>query len=246
MRRFHLTVSVLCLAAATLSSTRAMAQPSIVVSVPDQTLALVEGGVVREKFPVSTSKFGLGDNPGSYATPLGSMEIASKIGANAPLGAVFKSRKLTGEILRAERARPRSDRDPDPVAARSGAGQCAGLFAQHLHPWHAGGKTHRAAGQLRLHPDAFPRRGASLRCSQCPHKSRRPEYRPEPCGRASHGRLADARTKSGEVKQPNLVSALVAALSRRVGDWDSDSLVVESRASARSRLGKAGARQNIL
>ncbi len=112
MRRFHLTFSVLCLAAATLSSTRAMAQPSIVVSVPDQTLALVEGGVVREKFPVSTSRFGLGDNPGSYATPLGSLEIASKIGANAPLGAVFKSRNRTGEIL------PPNAPGRDPIVTR--------------------------------------------------------------------------------------------------------------------------------
>jgi hypothetical protein len=70
-----------------------------VVSVPDQTLALVDNGVVREKFSVSTSKFGLGDNPNSYATPLGSLEIASKIGGNAPLGTVFKSRQPTGEIL---------------------------------------------------------------------------------------------------------------------------------------------------
>jgi lipoprotein-anchoring transpeptidase ErfK/SrfK len=76
-----------------------MAEPSIVVSVADQTLALVEGGVVREKFSVSTSKFGLGDNSNSYATPLGSLEVASKIGGNAPLGAVFKSRQPTGEIL---------------------------------------------------------------------------------------------------------------------------------------------------
>ncbi|MEY2573025.1 MAG: hypothetical protein QOJ87_1238 [Verrucomicrobiota bacterium] len=76
-----------------------MAEPAIVVSVPDQTLAVVEGGVVREKFSVSTSKFGLGDNPNSYATPLGSMEIASKIGRNAPLGTVFKSRQPTGEVL---------------------------------------------------------------------------------------------------------------------------------------------------
>lgn len=77
-----------------------MAEPSIVVSVPDQTLALVDGGVVRERFKVSTSKFGLGDNPNSYATPLGSLEIASKIGGNAPVGTVFKSRRPTGEILR--------------------------------------------------------------------------------------------------------------------------------------------------
>ena len=70
------------------------------VSVPDQTLAVVDGGVVRERYKVSTSKFGLGDNTNSYATPLGSLEIASKIGGNAPLGTVFKSRQPTGEILR--------------------------------------------------------------------------------------------------------------------------------------------------
>ncbi|HVF71593.1 MAG TPA: L,D-transpeptidase [Chthoniobacterales bacterium] len=77
-----------------------MADPALVVSVPDQTLAVVDGGVVRERFRISTSKFGLGDNPNSYATPLGSMEIASKIGGNAPLGTVFKSRRATGEVLR--------------------------------------------------------------------------------------------------------------------------------------------------
>ena len=99
MKLLQYTFSILCLAAAVLTPTRAMAQPSIVVSVPEQTLALVDGGVVREKFTVSTSKFGLGDNTNSYATPLGSLEIASKIGGNAPLGTVFKSRRPTGEVL---------------------------------------------------------------------------------------------------------------------------------------------------
>jgi len=99
MRLFHITIPALGFLAAVLTPTPAMAEPSIVVSVPDQTLALVDGGVVREKFAVSTSRFGLGDNPNSYATPLGSLEIASKIGGNAPLGTVFKSRQPTGEIL---------------------------------------------------------------------------------------------------------------------------------------------------
>jgi lipoprotein-anchoring transpeptidase ErfK/SrfK len=100
MRLFHLSIPVLCFTVAILNPTRATAQPSIVVSVRDQTLALIDGGVIRERFPVSTSKFGLGDRSGSYATPLGSLEIASKIGGNAPLGTVFKARKATGEILR--------------------------------------------------------------------------------------------------------------------------------------------------
>ena len=97
---FAVSVVVLVLLAAVLSPTRAKAEPALVVSVPDQTLAVVDGGVVRERFKVSTSKFGLGDNPNSYATPLGSLEIAAKIGGNAPVGTVFKSRRPTGEILK--------------------------------------------------------------------------------------------------------------------------------------------------
>jgi lipoprotein-anchoring transpeptidase ErfK/SrfK len=100
MRLHYFAISLLCLTAAVLTPKRAIAEPSIVVSVPEQTLAVVDGGVVRERYKVSTSKFGLGDNTNSYATPLGSLEIASKIGGNAPVGAVFKSRRPTGEILR--------------------------------------------------------------------------------------------------------------------------------------------------
>jgi lipoprotein-anchoring transpeptidase ErfK/SrfK len=93
-------ISLVCLTAAIVSSTPALAQPSIVVSVPDQTLALINDGMVVARYRVSTSKFGLGDGNGTYATPLGSMAVASKIGANAPLGAVFKNRRPTGEVLK--------------------------------------------------------------------------------------------------------------------------------------------------
>jgi hypothetical protein len=51
------------------------------------------------RYPVSTSRFGEGDYPGSRGTPLGQLEIARKIGAGAPLGEVFKNRRPTGEIL---------------------------------------------------------------------------------------------------------------------------------------------------
>jgi lipoprotein-anchoring transpeptidase ErfK/SrfK len=93
-------ISLVCLTAAIVSPTPALAQPSIVVSVPDQTLALINDGVVVARYRVSTSKFGLGDGNGTYATPLGAMAVASKIGANAPLGAVFKNRQRTGEVLK--------------------------------------------------------------------------------------------------------------------------------------------------
>ena len=112
MRILHLPILLLCLTAAILVSTPVMAAPSIVVSVPDQKLALINDGAVIAQFPVSTSKFGLGDGSGSYATPLGTMAIASKIGANAPLGAVFKSRSMTGEVL------PPNAPGRDPIVTR--------------------------------------------------------------------------------------------------------------------------------
>jgi L,D-transpeptidase-like protein len=72
----------------------------ILISVADQGMELYHQSALMGRFLVSTSKFGLGDRPGSRATPLGQMEVAKKIGAGAPLGAVFKSRRQTGEVLR--------------------------------------------------------------------------------------------------------------------------------------------------
>jgi hypothetical protein len=77
------------------------ATPWIVVSVPEQRLCVIEPGGNVAQFPVSTSRFGLGDNPQSYATPLGHLAVADKIGAGAPAGTVFKACRPTGEVLRA-------------------------------------------------------------------------------------------------------------------------------------------------
>ena len=71
----------------------------VVISVPEQRLALLDEGTLIATYPVSTSKFALGDVPGSRGTPLGELEVAEKIGGSAPLGAVFKSRRRTGEII---------------------------------------------------------------------------------------------------------------------------------------------------
>lgn len=73
--------------------------PTILISVSDQKLVLIENGTRVAEYPVSTSKYGVGDRFGSYATPVGTMEVAQKIGAGAPLGSVFKSRQRTGEVL---------------------------------------------------------------------------------------------------------------------------------------------------
>ena len=46
-------------------------QHQIVISTRDQKLALLDRGNLMATYPVSTSKFGLGDRPGSRFTPLG-------------------------------------------------------------------------------------------------------------------------------------------------------------------------------
>src|SRR2546426_3106577 len=74
-------------------------QHHIVISTHEQKLALLDRGNLMAIYPVSTSKFGLGDSPGSSCTPLGELEIAEKIGDHAAPGTVFKDRRRTGEII---------------------------------------------------------------------------------------------------------------------------------------------------
>src|SRR5947208_10248105 len=74
-------------------------QHHIVISTRDQKLAVLDRGNLMATYPVSTSKFGLGDWRGSRFTPLGELQIAEKIGDNASPGAVFKDRRRTGEVV---------------------------------------------------------------------------------------------------------------------------------------------------
>ena len=96
MRRLlQLAAVALCLASCTTPDTR----HRIVVSIPEQRLALLDNGALVATYPISTSKFAIGDAPGSRATPLGELRIEKKIGGGATLGTVFKDRRPTGEIL---------------------------------------------------------------------------------------------------------------------------------------------------
>jgi lipoprotein-anchoring transpeptidase ErfK/SrfK len=72
----------------------------IIISVRDQKLILVQNGGRVATYPVSTSMFGLGDSWGRMTTPLGYLAVEKKIGDNAPTGAVFHNRRLTGEVLK--------------------------------------------------------------------------------------------------------------------------------------------------
>src|SRR6266487_2102650 len=96
-RRPYLLLLALLLASCAAPDT----QHQIVISTREQKLALLDRGNVMAIYPVSTSKFGLGDWRGSRFTPLGQLQIAEKLGGNAPPGAVFKDRRRTGEIVQA-------------------------------------------------------------------------------------------------------------------------------------------------
>jgi hypothetical protein len=76
-------------------------QVSVVISVPEQKLTVLRDGCFWKKYPISTSKFGLGDSFGSYKTPLGHLRVCEKIGEDLASGSVIKQRHATGEILAA-------------------------------------------------------------------------------------------------------------------------------------------------
>jgi lipoprotein-anchoring transpeptidase ErfK/SrfK len=71
----------------------------VIISVPDQMLALVDRGRLITQYPVSTSKFGIGDSASSYRTPLGTLFVSGKFGDRLPPGAVIKNRIPTGEVV---------------------------------------------------------------------------------------------------------------------------------------------------
>ncbi|HEY5791726.1 MAG TPA: L,D-transpeptidase [Chthoniobacterales bacterium] len=81
------------------SADSAPPRTGIVVDIPTQTLRLEGEGLTPETFSISTSKFGIGTEPGSCRTPLGRFEIAEKIGQGQPAGMRYQSRIPTGEIL---------------------------------------------------------------------------------------------------------------------------------------------------
>src|SRR5437588_12682613 len=99
MKYFLALVSLLTLFVITSCTTTPDTRHRVVVSVPEQKMVLLEDGSPIATFPISTSKFALSDRPGSRGTPLGEMEIARKIGGGAVVGAVFKDRRRTGEVI---------------------------------------------------------------------------------------------------------------------------------------------------
>jgi len=69
------------------------------ISVRDQMLDLAVDGQSIARFPVSTSKYGLGDQRNSYRTPLGTLAVEQKIGNGVPKGGKFYRRSFTGQVF---------------------------------------------------------------------------------------------------------------------------------------------------
>lgn len=75
------------------------------ISVARQRLLLKRGPLTLRSFPISTSKYGLGAEPGSYKTPTGRFRVAEKFGDGLPITTAFKSRQpipLTPEMMAAD------------------------------------------------------------------------------------------------------------------------------------------------
>lgn len=109
-----MTGAIALLAALLLASCAAPrdVQHHVIISVRDQRMAVLDNETLIATYPVSTSKYGLGDWPGSWRTPVGELEVAEKIGDRAMPGAVFKDRRRTGEIV------PPDSPGRDPIVTR--------------------------------------------------------------------------------------------------------------------------------
>jgi L,D-transpeptidase YbiS len=70
----------------------------IYVHIPSQTLDLLNGDELVRRYVISSSRHGLGSEPGSNRTPVGRFRIAEKHGDGAEAGMVFVSRQPTGQV----------------------------------------------------------------------------------------------------------------------------------------------------
>lgn len=93
-------------------SSSAVTDLSIRIDLGEQSLRLLGGeGFELACYTVSTARNGPGELGGSECTPRGRHRIRARIGAGAPVGAVFVARRWTGEIYSPALAAAHPDRD---------------------------------------------------------------------------------------------------------------------------------------
>ena len=85
--------------------------PRIEISIPEQSLALLENGREIRRYAVSTSRNGAGERQGSFCTPRGGHIVRAKIGTGQPVNTVFVRRRPTAEIWTPELAERFPGRD---------------------------------------------------------------------------------------------------------------------------------------
>jgi len=71
----------------------------VIVSPANQKCSVYDEEDCVATFPVSTSRFGLGEKQGSHRTPRGRHRIIEKIGDGQPIGTRFVGRQPIGEII---------------------------------------------------------------------------------------------------------------------------------------------------
>lgn len=88
----------------------------LIVEVSQQELYVVKDEEVIRTYPVSTSKYGIGNEEGSNKTPLGTHRIYKKLGGGVEIGTIFKACINTGRI--AQIYRDATDVEQDFVITR--------------------------------------------------------------------------------------------------------------------------------
>ncbi|WP_111495819.1 L,D-transpeptidase [Marinobacter bohaiensis] len=81
------------------------------IRIPEQTLVAEMADGSTRTYAVSTAANGPGEADGSGCTPRGDHYVRACIGAEQPLGAVFRGRRATGEVYSSELATAHPERD---------------------------------------------------------------------------------------------------------------------------------------
>ncbi len=85
--------------------------PAAVVRIGEQVLYVLSAGKCTGSYPVSTSRFGIGQREGSYQTPIGVHCIREKIGADADFAEILQARARTRAIAAIESEKTGTDQD---------------------------------------------------------------------------------------------------------------------------------------
>ena len=85
--------------------------PLVIVNVGEQKLYAFLNAELIDSYPVSTSRFGVGQEEDSYKTPLGIHCVKEKIGEDAELNEIFKARKRTHILANIEHKEVKTDQD---------------------------------------------------------------------------------------------------------------------------------------